>query len=313
LGHTRRYLIEFFGEAKALRDITPGDADEWRLHLRKAGLSDNTVRRRCGVAKQFFNAARRKGLIASNPFADLKGAVQGNPKREFFVTREMAEKVLAARPDAQWRLIFALCRYGGLRCVSEVLGLRWGDVHWDEGRMTVHSPKTEHHPGGESRLVPLFPELLPHLQAAFDQAEAGQEYCITRYRRSNQNLGTQFRRIILKAGLTPWPKLFQNLRSTRQTELADQFPLHVVCAWIGNSSPVAMEHYLQVTDEHFRQAVQNPVQPPSATPCPASPSAREEKVESAIGEPRRGEATAGECSHVNLVGPTVLSAKTSLS
>jgi len=37
-------------------------------------------------------------------------------------------------------------------------------------------------------------------------------------------------------------------------------PLHVVCAWIGNSQPVAMKHYLQVTDDHFRQAVQNPVQ-----------------------------------------------------
>ena len=51
------------------------------------------------------------------------------------------------------------------------------------------------------------------------------------------------------------------LRATRQTELADRFPLHVVCAWIGNSQPVAMKHYLQVTDEHFAEAVQNPVQP----------------------------------------------------
>ena len=33
-----------------------------------------------------------------------------------------------------------------------------------------------------------------------------------------------------------WPKLFQNLRSRRETELAEQFPMHVVCSWIGRRS-----------------------------------------------------------------------------
>ena len=67
-------------------------------------------------------------------------------------------------------------------------------------------------------------------------------------------------RIIERAGLEPWPKLFQNLRSTRETELAEQFPIHVVCAWIGNSRAVAAKHYLQTTEEHFRKATQNPTQ-----------------------------------------------------
>ena len=65
------------------------------------------------------------------------------------------------------------------------------------------------------------------------------------------NLRTQLKRIIRRAGFTPWPKLFQNLRSTRETELTEQYPLHVVCAWIGNSQPVAAKHYLQVTDEEM--------------------------------------------------------------
>ena len=75
------------------------------------------------------------------------------------------------------------------------------------------------------------------------------------------NLRTQLLRIIAKAGLTPWPKLFQNLRSTRETELAENNPLHVVVAWLGNSQLIAAKHYLQVTDEHFTQATtQNPTQ-----------------------------------------------------
>jgi hypothetical protein len=68
------------------------------------------------------------------------------------------------------------------------------------------------------------------------------------------NLRTQLCKIIKRAGLKPWPKLFQNLRSTRQTELAEEYPAHVVCDWIGNSQAVAAKHYLQTTDEHFAKA-----------------------------------------------------------
>ena len=30
-GHTRRNLIDYFGADKSLREITPGEADQWRL------------------------------------------------------------------------------------------------------------------------------------------------------------------------------------------------------------------------------------------------------------------------------------------
>ncbi|MBN2129817.1 MAG: site-specific integrase [Sedimentisphaerales bacterium] len=218
------------------------------------GLSENTVRRRCGIAKQFFKVALKRDLVSSNPFVDLTSTVKGNAKRFYFLTPQEASRVLEACPDTQWRLIFALSRFGGLRCPSEHLALRWEDVDWDRGRMLVRSPKTEHHEGGESRQVPLFPELLPYLRDAFEEAEAGTVYVITKYRDRNCNLRTQLLRIIRKAGLKPWPKLFQNLRATRQTELCERWPEHVVCAWIGNSRSVARKHYLQVTDEHFERA-----------------------------------------------------------
>jgi hypothetical protein len=56
--------------------------------------------------------------------------------------------------------------------------------------------------------------------------------------------------------LAPWPKLFVNLRSTRETELVEQFPMHVVTAWLGNSPDIAKKHYLQVTEDHFAKAVE---------------------------------------------------------
>jgi len=85
--------------------------------------------------------------------------------------------------------------------------------------MLVRSPKTERYAGKESRLVPVFPELHPHLQECFDLAGTDTEYVITCCRDTNVNLRKRLAWIIGKAGLKPWPKLFINLRSTLETEL----------------------------------------------------------------------------------------------
>ena len=141
--HTRRNLTEFFGEGRTLKSIARGDAEEWRLSLVTGGLAESTIRKRCGFAKQFMVTAVKHELISSNPFEDLKSGAVANPSRYYFVTRQEADRVLEACPDAEWRLLFALSRYGGLRCPSEHLALRWEDVDWDRSRITVRSRKTE--------------------------------------------------------------------------------------------------------------------------------------------------------------------------
>lgn len=135
----------------------------------------------------------------------------------------------------------------GLRCRSEELALTWDCVDLANGRLTVRSPKTEHHAGKASCTIPIFPALLPHLEAAFENAADASVHVITRYQDINANLRTQLGRIIAKAGLKPWPKLFQNLGSTREAELAEEYPIHVGCEWIGNSRAVATKHLLQVS------------------------------------------------------------------
>ena len=54
--------------------------------------------------------------------------------------------------------------------------------------------------------------------------------------------------------------MYQNLRSSRETELAETFPIHVVAEWLGNSPKTALAHYTQVAEEHYRKALQIPVQ-----------------------------------------------------
>lgn len=250
---TLRLLARHFGADKPLAEITRGDAANWRLSLVAAKMADASVRKHCGFAKHFFAQAVEHELIPSNPFGKLVSAPVGNASRQYFVTREETSKILDAAPSAEWRLIIALSRYGGLRCPSEHLELTWADVNWAENKITVRSPKTAKHAGHESRVIPLFPEMRPYLEAVFDAAEPGTEKVIPR-RNVNANLRTQLKRIIERAGLKPWPRITHNLRASRATELAAAHPAHVAAAWLGHSTMVAQKHYWTVTDSDFEQA-----------------------------------------------------------
>ncbi|NMC20085.1 MAG: tyrosine-type recombinase/integrase, partial [Thermogutta sp.] len=139
-------------------------------------------------------------LLPRNPFAKLTESVGHDKARDAFVTVEDARKVLEACPDAEWRVLFALARWGALRIPSEIVALTWSDIDWERGRLRVRSPKTEHHAGRGERIIPLFPELRQALEELWDATPEGTVYVINRYRKSTVNLRTQLQRITRRPG-----------------------------------------------------------------------------------------------------------------
>jgi integrase len=248
-------LFAFFGRDHLMAAVTPGDADRFADHVR-AQYAQATAAKTVKVSRQLFRRAVRLKLLPENPFDGVKAGTEQNRARQFFVNRDATVKILAECPDIQWRVIVALARYSSLRCPTEILALTWPDILWDRDRFIVHSPKTVKQ-GKPERVVPLFPELRTILEEAFELAEPGELYVITRYRETNQNLRTQLQRVIRRAGLKSWPRLFQNLRSSRETELSELFPLQVVTDWLGNTPRFAQGHYLQTTEDHFQRAAKS--------------------------------------------------------
>ena len=257
-------LLNQFGSSVPLTDITAGDADTYKTAMLGSKLASYTVKKRIQFAKTVFRTAVRHRLIRSNPFADVKVEAK-MADRMHFVSREDTVAILAACPSMDWRLIVGLSRFGGFRSPSEVLSLKWQHIDWDIGEVTVTAPKTERYAGHETRRLPLFPELRELLAGArkTDCEGEGEEFVIDeKYRKAaigrdgwrNVNLRTTFEKIVERAGLTCWPRLFHNLRSSRETELLEEFPIHVVAKWFGHSVEIAAKHYAQVTDEHFERA-----------------------------------------------------------
>jgi integrase len=60
------------------------------------------------------------------------------------------------------------------------------------------------------------------------------------------------RRLIVAAGLKPWRKPFHTLRKNRATWWRDEYPEHVVDAWMGHSLEVARRHYAAVPESAYQ-------------------------------------------------------------
>lgn len=94
------------------------------------------------------------------------------------------------------------------------------------------------------RTIPIYPELYRWLKEAFDPE---QEYCLFGITGTPSNIRDHFGRIIKKAGLQPWPRIWHNLRASRDTDLSEFLPAHAVAALMGNSAETSNQHYKMLT------------------------------------------------------------------
>ncbi len=145
--------------------------------------------------------------------------------------------------------------------------MKWADVNFETNRMTVTSPKTERIPGKVYRVMPIFTALRPHLDEAFELAEPGEVHVVggrqgEGYRAAsygpngwmNTNLRTTFEKLIRRAGLNPWSRLFHTLRASCETDLLEHLPISAVTEWLGHSATIALKHYTRVPDHLFERA-----------------------------------------------------------
>ena len=150
-----RRLGEDFGEHGTLVVKTAGNAgtdfdDGPNRQLGSFGLSNLitvTSSAQDGTLPAVRSSYGRSVVDLTAPFASVLPVPPGVESTDGFrygggasvataiVSREDSSKVIEACPDSQWRTLFVLARYGGQRCPSETLNLRWQDIDWHNQRM----------------------------------------------------------------------------------------------------------------------------------------------------------------------------------
>ncbi len=255
--NTCKRLRQFFGPNRQVSTITDDDANKFYQWLQKH-YAVATYGRDIKRVKQFFALAVEEGLILRNPFRSMHGISATNTSRFHFVNLEDTARILEEINNPRLRLIFVLARFGGLRIPSELRFMEWSDIDLTRNRFYVKMPKkTSKHEQAAgnftTRAVPLFPEVRQAFMDYFESLPEGAPALVFGNMKFT-SLRDKFKPFLRRAGIPFWEKFFQNMRSTRETELADKYPLQDVTAWLGNSPAIAQKHYLQVKNSNFQVA-----------------------------------------------------------
>ena len=168
-----------------------------------------------------------------------------NKENEYYVEMLDFYKILNCSESADLRLALLFYRIGGLR-LSEALLVRWDDVDFKKKRIKVHSPKTAK-AGKASRIIPLFKELAEAISAHEHKGEF-----LIKLDKKQVYYETQL--ALKKSGVKRYPRLIQNLRSSRAIEISREFGIVVENEWLGHTRDVALSHYLHTTQEDYDRA-----------------------------------------------------------
>ena len=113
----------------------------------------------------------------------------------------------------------------------------------------MRSTKTRHHDGCAVRYVPIR-DVAAYLRGGFGAASDDVSAVVTGFSSSNNNLGSPLRKILAKAGLVPWPQLFQYMRASGETQwLKEGHRADLVANWTGHSVKVQNDNCVQHTQD----------------------------------------------------------------
>jgi integrase len=151
LDHVRRHLGD-----RVLQKVRPADLAAFYAALARAGLAPRTIKLVHATVHRALGQAKAWGVIRDNPAEIAKPAKAPDRETEMLQPDQAAALLDRLRGQPLY-LIASLALGTGMRR-NEMLGLRWGDVDLDAGRLTVgqaleqtathgirvKSPKTRH-------------------------------------------------------------------------------------------------------------------------------------------------------------------------
>lgn len=157
----KRIVTSAIGDVRADR-VTRALLEQWMTGLEAAGYAPRTVNHARAHLSAIFNAAIRAGKVTvANPVTTTKTR---KVKKAHLETLTLAEvRALLATVEDPTRAIYACALFTGMRR-GEMWALRKDCVDLDAGVITVRaSNERGQTKSGKVRLVPIHPELRPHL------------------------------------------------------------------------------------------------------------------------------------------------------
>jgi len=259
-----RTLVPFFGRLR-LADITPTQVDRFKDKRLEDGLKKSSINREIGLLKSMLNRAVRSSLIGANPAKNVElFELDDSSVSDRVLSNEEENRLLAACDESELRyraphlkLVVLVALYTGLRR-GEILRLRWSDIDFEKGRLSVRKSKTKSGKRDVYLNSMLYQQLLSlsrqeHGEWIFPSPERFQKP--GQPERHIADVKNAFRRAIRLAGIKKIT--FHQLRHTFCSRLADAgVPLPVIQKLAGHASITMTSRYTHPADELKQRAVE---------------------------------------------------------
>jgi integrase len=145
--------------------ISPRDVKTFRDAETKAGKAGKTCNLAVKIIGGAFNAARRQGLIQSNPAEALEALPHRAESKEVFTVEQVAG-LLKASPSEDWRGAMLFAYFTGAR-LRDVTNMRWTSIDLSAKAIRFTPRKTAR--SGKEVVIPIHSQLEAHLLAIAGQ------------------------------------------------------------------------------------------------------------------------------------------------
>lgn len=157
-------FLTFIGEARAAKNlagITAADVTRFRDKQIADGLTPTSANLTVKTLRIPFNAARRRGLILTNPAEAVEMLPAEAGERQTF-TREQIAALLAAA-DGEWRGMILLGACQGLR-LGDAARLTWANVDTARQSLTLTPQKTARSAKRRAEEYPMHPDVAAYVE-----------------------------------------------------------------------------------------------------------------------------------------------------
>ena len=182
--------------SKPLTSLTAADVERFLSHRIGKQLASATVILDVKIIRTALNAARRQGLIPTNPAEAVELPEAKGVERGTFTPAEV--KMMVDTADGEWKLLILFAYFTGAR-LGDCCRMQWEGVDLGEGTLTYTQTKT-----GAKVTIPLHPDLLARLNklAGTDKPEIFILPHMANLRPGGRHgLSESFKRIARKTGL----------------------------------------------------------------------------------------------------------------
>ena len=132
--HEVNRITAAFGTRK-LQQVTPPAISGFYRELTESGLSAKTVKNCAGVFHKALTDSVRDGVLIRNPADKVELPRAERPENEIWTADELRRFLHHTEPHRLHAAFLLMCNSGMRR--SELLGLRWASVDWDNARVAV--------------------------------------------------------------------------------------------------------------------------------------------------------------------------------